>query len=64
MKTFDELYEMYTSSNEDIYTALAAGVDFKELYHECDKDLAKYYQFKCWLEYSEEYYNAENPEEE
>lgn len=60
MKTFEELYEMYTNRNENIYTELFAGVDFEELYRECDKDIAKYYEFKCWLEYSEEYYNAEN----
>lgn len=57
MKTFDELYAMYTNGDENIYTELFAGVDFSDLYHECDKNIAKYYEFKTWLEYSEEYYN-------
>lgn len=63
MKTFNELYEMYTRGDDNIYLELFAGVDFEELYHECDKDIAKYYEFKTWLEYSEEYYDKKVAED-
>lgn len=55
MKTFEELYNMYKNGNEALYDELDYA-DFEELYHECDKTIAKYYEFKYWLENSEQYY--------
>lgn len=57
MKTFDELYAMYTNGDDNIAIELFSGVDFNELYKECNKHLAKYYEFKNWLEYAEDYFN-------
>lgn len=62
MKKFNELFEMYNNGDENIYLELFAGVDFSELYSECDKYLAKYEQFKRWLKYSEDYYNKKMAE--
>ena len=56
MKTFDELYEMYTRG-ENINLELFAGVNFEDLYRECSKDLAKYCEFGAWLKYTSEVYN-------
>lgn len=48
MKTFEEIYAMYEAGDENIDVALSE-VDIVDAYHECDKNLAKYYEFKCWL---------------
>ncbi len=56
MKTFDELYNLYHTGNEQLYDELD-HVDFDNLYDECDKNLSKYYEFKCWLEDAEQYYH-------
>lgn len=56
MKTFEELYILYKTCNEQLYDELD-NVDFDFLYDECDKDLAKYYEFKCWLEDVDQYYH-------
>lgn len=58
MTYFEDLYEMYYNSDEALYAALE-GMNFVDLYHECDKDLAKFYEFKCWLEDAEQYYRKE-----
>lgn len=55
MTNFDDLYNMYSNGDEALYAALE-GMDFNDLYHECDKNIAKYYEFKCWLENAEQYY--------
>lgn len=55
MTNFDDLYEMYSNGDEALYAALE-GMDFNKLYRECDKNIAKYYEFKCWLENAEQYY--------
>lgn len=52
---FEKLYEMYHNGDEAIYDYLSKEV-FEELYHECYKNLAKFYEFSCWLESIEEYY--------
>lgn len=54
MKNFERLFEMYVAGNKSIYDEVKVA-DFKDLYHECDKNLSKYYEFKCWLESIEEY---------
>ena len=56
MKTFEELYDMYCEGDENIYEHLY-DVDFDELYEEADKQLAKYYEFKTWLETQEQFYD-------
>lgn len=53
---FIELYNMYHNTDEQLYDKLDY-VDFDELYIECDKDLDKYYEFKCWLEDVDQYYH-------
>lgn len=55
MTYFYDLYEMYRNHDEALYAALE-GMSFIDLYHECDKNIAKYYEFKCWLEDAEQYY--------
>ena len=55
MKTFEELYEMYNNGDETIYDELD-NMNFDDLYHECDKNIADYYDFKNWLENEEKYY--------
>ena len=57
MKTFDELYEMYSNRDANIYLGLFAGVNFEDLYRECSKDLAKYCEFGAWLKYTSECYS-------
>ena len=56
MKTCEELYEMYISGDKDLYEGLMQA-DCTDLCHECDKNIAKYYNiiadyydFKNWLE--------------
>ena len=56
MKTFDELYEMYTRG-ENINLELFFFFFFEELYREWSKDLAKYYKFGAWLMHTSEAYN-------
>lgn len=58
MTNFEDLYNMYSNRDEALYAALE-GMNFEELYHECNKDLAKYYEFRCWLEDAEQYYRKE-----
>lgn len=55
-KSFSELYNMYHNCDDLLYNELDYA-DFDELYCECDKDLAKYYEFKCWLEDIDQYYH-------
>lgn len=45
---FEKIYEMYCNGDEKIFEVLNAEI-FEELYHECKKDLAKYYEFMGWL---------------
>ena len=52
MKTFNELFEMY-SNHAIIHLSSYVGVDFNALYTECDKYPTKYQEFKQWLEYLE-----------
>ena len=48
MKNFNHYYTLYTSGDEKLYDDLSIHT-IKELERDCDKDLAKYYDFKMWL---------------
>lgn len=51
MKNFDELYDMYCNNDVRLYSELLEYPDFGYLFSECRKDLAKYYEFRQYLEY-------------
>lgn len=52
---FDIYYHHTDEDSDEAIFDLLKEVDFNDLYHECDKDLAKHYNFKCWLESIENY---------
>lgn len=62
-KDFNDYYILYKNSDESIYEDLSIHIII-ELERECEKDLAKYYEFQCWLRRMEEYYFEKkmNPE--
>ena len=47
---FDDFYKMYKKGDERIYDFLNYDIIVGYLYPECNKDLSKYYNFRCWLE--------------
>lgn len=48
MTNFDELYELYTNSNEHLYDLLDKD-NIHDLIDECHKNLAEYYEFQQFL---------------
>lgn len=58
MKNFNELFDLYSNHGE-VYLTTIVGVNFDELYDECDTNLAKYGEFKNWLKYCERWVDEE-----
>lgn len=55
MITFDEMYNMYTKGDEQLYNELC-NADFNELIHKCNKNIGLYYDFREWLDDIRSYY--------
>lgn len=55
MKNFDFYFDLYLKGDEALYIELSSYI-VEELIKECGKDLAKYYDFQCFLYDMVEYY--------
>lgn len=55
MKNFNYYFKLYLNGDEDLYIELSKTI-IEDLITECNKNLAKYYEFQQFLYNTVEYY--------